>query len=272
MTAAAGLLGVNQTTVSRRLAQAESNLGATLFERRPNGVSPTEAGRRALRAANEVESVVGDLERDVMGRDLALAGSLVVSTTDAVAHYLPTLFSTFAAAHAEVVLTVDTSPMARSLSRREADVAIRWTRTPSEGLWGRKLIDVDYAIYGARELVDTVGSTDPAAYPWVTYAAVARARMQEAWMRRHVPDVTVVARYTTQLALQAAIRSGCGIGFMPCGFAAGDASLVRFPGGWPDFAFPLWIVTHADLSRTARVRAFIAHTSRYVDARRAAFG
>ena len=68
--------------------------------------------------------------------------------------------------------------------------------------------------------------------------------------------------------MHAAIRSGGGVGFMPCAYADSDSALKRLRGVQPDFGVDLWCLTHTDLSRTGRVRAFLAHAAEYFDARK----
>lgn len=272
MTEAAVLLAVNQTTISRRLKALEGELGVQLVARRRDGIDLTEAGREAARAAEVMETVAHDLERSLVGTDTELAGSLRVTVTDQLTTYLPDLFTSFGTRYPRVELEVEASAGARSLARREADVAVRWTLQPDEGLFGRKLTRVEYALYAAGSLRSRLGPRAKLSrYPWVAFTESSRARLTEAWMRTHVPDATIVCRYTDALSLHAAIRAGSGIGFMPCAFADPDPGLVRLRAVERGFGYDLWCLTHPDLSATARVRAFLAHAGEYFDARRDLF-
>ncbi len=272
MSETARRLAVNQTTISRRLQALEDQLGLKLVARRPDGISLTPAGLEAARACEVMETVAHDLERSLVGRDNELAGSLRVSTTDQFTQYHPELFTSFGERYPSVSLEVESTSHARSLSRREADVAIRWTARPDEGLFGRKLTRVEFALYAAETLRDQIGRrAKPARYPWVAFTEESRARLTERFMKAHAPDARVICRYTDALSLHAAIRAGAGIGFMPCAFADPDPELVRLRPVEPDFGYDIWCLTHIDLSATARVRAFLGHAGEYFDARKALY-
>jgi DNA-binding transcriptional LysR family regulator len=269
MTETAKRLGMNQTTVSRRLDALEAALGVLLVQKRKDGIGLTDAGLDAVRSVEIMETVANDLERKLLGTDAELAGRLIVTTTDTTPHYHPDLFTGFAERYPAVHLEVDTNFSARSLARREADVALRWTLKPDGALFGRKLIRVEYALYAASELVAEVGRRSRlSSYPWLAFTAASKARVTDQWMKSNVPDATIVCRYTHTLSMYAAVRAGAGIGFMPCAYADPDPALVRLRGVQPGFGYDIWLLTHPDLSRTARVRAFLSHAGEYFDARK----
>lgn len=268
MTEAARRVGVDQTTVSRRLEALEGSLGVQLVRRRRDGIGLTDAGSDAVRSIEVMETVATDLERKLVGTDTELAGHLTVSTTDTTTHYHPDLFTSFGERYPAVDLEVDTDFSPRSLARREADVAIRWTLKPDEGLFGRKLARVQYALYAADELVKAIGRRAKlSAYPWLAFTAASKAKLTDKWMAAKVPDARIVCRYGHTLSMHAAIRAGSGVGFMPCAYADPDPRLVRLRGVQPSFGYDIWILTHPDLSRTGRVRAFLAHAGQYFDTR-----
>ncbi|MEM7156356.1 MAG: LysR family transcriptional regulator [Myxococcota bacterium] len=272
MTQTARRLGVNQTTVSRRLGALEQALGVELVLRYRDGVTLTEAGLKAVRAVEGMETAAHDLERDLVGGDTRLAGSLRITTIDMISNYHPDLFSSFASRYPEVEIELHTSYDQRSLARREADLAIRWTSRPDEGLFGRKLARAEYAIYASAELVRAHGRRAKlSSFPWLAWSEASGARKTSEWMQGNVPDARIVCRYDYALSMHAAIRAGCGIGFMPCVYADGDPGLVRLRGVQAGFGYDLWCLTHLDLSRTGRVRAFLAHAGEYFDARGRAY-
>jgi DNA-binding transcriptional LysR family regulator len=272
MTQAAKRLGVDQTTVSRRLDALEATLGVKLVSRRRDGIRLTEAGAEAARASEVMETVAHDLERSLVGSDTELAGSVRVTTIDLLTQFHPDLFTSFAQRYPSVELEVETDSSYRSLSRREADIAIRYTVNPEEGLFGRKLTRMEFALYAAKKLKRSVGTgAKLSSYPWLAFTAASKARLTDAWMRSNVPAARIVCRYADAQSMYAAIRSGGGVGFMPCAYADTDPKLVRLRGVQPKFGIDMWCLTHPDLSETARVRAFLAHTGGYFDARKALY-
>ncbi len=209
MTETAKRLGMNQTAVSRRLEALEESIGVQLVHRRRDGIGLSDAGAEAVRAIEVMETVANDLERTLVGGDHELAGRVTLTTTDSITHYHPDLFTSFAERYPAVDLEVDTDFSPRSLTRREADVAIRWTLAPDEGLVGRKLARVEYALYAAERLVASIGRRAKLSnYPWLAFTAASNAKLTERWMASNVPEATIVCRYNHTLSMYAAIRSG----------------------------------------------------------------
>ena len=269
MTGAARLLHVDQTTVSRRLKALEESLGVTLVVRQRDGVDLTEAGVAAARSAEVVETVIHDLERNLIGTDAELSGRLRVTTIHLVANYHPDLFTTFNERYPSVQLEVETDQRRRSLARREADIAIRWTSNPDDGLFGRKVARAEFALYAAKKLQRAIGRRARlSAYPWLAFTAETKAAWFDDYRVTHAPTAQVACRYDDPLTMQAAIRDGAGIGFMPCAFGDRDPKLVRLRPIEPGFGFDIWCLTHADLRSTGRVSAFMAHAGKYFDERK----
>lgn len=261
---AAKTLGVTQTTVTRRLAALEEQVGARLIVRTSHGIVVTDTGRTVAEAAMEVEARLATLDQEITARDDALQGPLRIATIDMVAHYDAGLFVSFRERYPGVDLTVFTGYERRNLGRDAADVAIRWTNEPPEALVGRRVATAMFALHAGRRLLDRVGDDVPIAdLPWLGWIPAMGARVTEAWMREHVPDARVVGGYDSAIALHAAIRAGLGVGFMPCAYAAHDPELVRLRPPEPGFNFDLWLLLHAQARYAARVRAFADHAAQY---------
>jgi len=262
MTGAARKLGVNQTTVTRRLENLEKKLGTRLFDRSPGGVAPTSAAEEILTVAERVEENVASIERQLAGQDMRLTGDLRVTTHDMCAYYDADLFDTFTKRYPEIELELSVGYLPRNLTRREADIALRWTDNPPEHLVGQRVASAEYALYGAKTLIENApGNANPNDFPWVDWDIANNARVTAQWMRQNAPQARVVARYDMALALHAAIVSGMGLGFMPCAYGDTNPALKRVRPVEPGFGMGVWILTHPDLRSTARVRAFMQHAS-----------
>jgi len=147
-------LGLSHATVYRRLAKIEDYLGVELFERRRSGYATTAAGEEVAAAAGRIELEFLQVERRVAGRDLRPSGTLRVTTTDTLlSGFLSPIFRDFRVAHHGIVLEVALSNDVLSLSKREADVALRPCAAPPEALVGRRIGSIAQAIYGARDLI-----------------------------------------------------------------------------------------------------------------------
>lgn len=259
---AARALGVNHSTVFRRINSLESTLGLRLFERTRTGYVPTAEGEEAMATAIGVEDAITALDRRLSGKDYRLSGSVRVTAPDTVgAGFLEPHLRAFRQAYPGIHLELAISNAFFSLSKREADVAIRPTRTPPEELVGRRLSDVAWAVYaGSRYLEeaprprrvadlrrhDVIAGDDSLAHLDVA-----------AWLREHVPEARIVYRSNSVAALCAAARAGIGVAVLPCFVADPFPGLVRVLGPVDGLGSELWLLTHGDLRHTARIRAFM---------------
>ncbi len=256
---AASSLGVTRTTVGRRLRAIESNLGVRLFDRTPEGFVATAAGQDMRDVAESMEAGVLALEGRVLGRDVQLQGKLRVSTVDIQFACFHEAFASFVSRYPRVELTLSMSNEAVSLTRREADVALRLTNTPPEHLVGRKVADVRYAAYGSRGLVDRSGADAPyCAFPWLHLDERMSPRGLDAWLDRNAPGATIAMRLDSATSIRDAIRAGIGIQLLPTYDGDADQHLARV-GPIQDDPYGLWLLTLPELRTTSRVRAFIEH-------------
>jgi molybdate transport repressor ModE-like protein len=155
LTGAAKALGIDHSTAFRRLNAVEGQLGVRLFERLPGGAyEATAAGERMAAAAERMEDETLALDRDIAGRDRRLAGRLRVTSSETLAYReLTRHLAAFRKEHPGIVVELAIDNRVLSLSRREADIALRPIRPKEGDLWGRKLADVAWAVYGAKDRV-----------------------------------------------------------------------------------------------------------------------
>jgi len=263
LTQAAKALGIDHSTVFRRLNALEERLGVRLFERLGGGVyRPTPAGERMTAAAERMEDEALALDRDLAGRDHRLTGRLRVTSSETLAYRLLTAqLAAFRQAHSGITVELVIENRVLSLARREADIALRPVRPKEGNLWGRKLADVAWAVYGARTLLDENGSlpfpAEIARHPLIGWDEGVTGIGAAAWLERVAPTEAIVYRTTSLVNQLIAAKSGLGLAVLPCYLADPEADLVRaLPDPVPELSTELWIVTHADLKGTARVRAF----------------
>ncbi len=265
LAAAAKALHVDHSTVFRRLAALEARLGLALFERGPGGLyQPTAAGARAASAAERMEDEALGLARDLAGQDRRLSGRLRVTCSETLAYRLLTPYvARFRAEHPGVVVELAVDSRVLNLSRREADVALRVARPREGDLWGRKLADVAWTAYGAAGYLagapPLASPADLGRHPLIGWEEGAAAGINAAeWLAGIAPAEAVVYRTNSLVNQLVAARAGVGLAVLPCYLGDPEPGLARaLPGGpVPALARELWIVTHQDLRRTARVRAF----------------
>lgn len=269
--AAAGRLGVNQSTVSRRLRALESALGARLVNRHTSGLSLTGAGQTLLGRVEAAAREFTAAEEGIAEHDNAMRGRLRITCTDNFAHrYLMPHFARFARDHPQISLAVYTRYQHLSLARREADVAIRTSDRPSGTLVGRRLFRFALAVYGAADFVAALPpDPDPADLPWIGWSNEAYTRLM---LTDHFPTAAIRHVGDSQLDITAMIRNGLGVGVTGCFSGDMDAGLRRvYPEPVTDARMDLWILSHPDLARVARVRAFKDYITRTMMADRDLF-
>jgi DNA-binding transcriptional LysR family regulator len=258
---AAAALGVNHSTVFRRLGQIEKQLGSRLFERGRGGYALTPSGEEMVELAERVGDDITSFERRITGRDLRPSGELRITTSDTVLlHLLTEVLIGFRRAYPEIVLDIVVSNAMLNLSKRDADVAVRATYQAPETLGSRRVARIAWAVFGAKAMAGTPLDlqSDPARHGWVTFAdhiAVARAAK---WLKDHgVDDERVIYKVNTMLGLAEAVAGGVGLAVLPCFIGRAVAGLAQLSRPLPELEGELWLLTHPDLRNTARVRAFL---------------
>lgn len=241
-------LGVNPSTVHRRVAALELALGARLFDRDPRGYALTPLGEALLPRAEEVEEAVLATRRAATGHDRTATGPVRLTLPE-------TLVSVIAPALAAVC---DAAPGLRPVLLAhdavldlgaDADIALRPATTPPDEAVAHKVGRVAWAVYGPAH--------DPGETAWVAYAPHAGPRAAIAWFAAHHPDAAVLMEVTTVGAMHRVLACTRARGLLPCYLGDPDPRLARRTDPLPDAAVDLWLLVHADLRRSARVRALL---------------
>lgn len=257
LNAAARALGINPSSVYRRLETLEAALGVRLFERLRTGYRLTAAGEELTEAASRMESEVLNVERRVLGADVRLQGSMRLATSEALMiHILADHVEAFRAQYPDINLDVALSNEHVDLARRDADIVIRATSAPPEHLVGRSVGHVNAAAYAAPGYLDAKGRGRPiAAYDWVGYDGALAHHRQARWTSDNVPDERVKLRFDSISAVLAVLVRGAGCGALPCFIADSNPALERLPGTFQETEVQMWVLTHPDLKKSARIRA-----------------
>ena len=272
LTSAAAALRVDHSTVYRRLKALEERLGAKLFERGLGGsYRATTAGDQVAAAAERIEAETHALDRAITGRDHRLTGRLRVTSSETLAFRLLTPeIARFRAVHPGIIIELVVDNRVLSLSRREADIALRPFRPREADLWGRKLADVAWAVYASGDL-PTIDPVEPfGGLPVVGWGQEVTNVRAASWVADQAPDTRIVYRSSSLVNQLVAVRAGLGAALLPCYLADPEPGVTRIGDPVTAAAGELWIVTHADLRRTARVRAFLDLVGEGLGSQRAA--
>jgi DNA-binding transcriptional LysR family regulator len=255
LAAAARTLGIDETTVARRLARLEQQIGAPLLERAGGGLVLTAAGEAVRGAAEQMESAALAAERRALGADRQLSGRVRVTAPEILGRYfvLPALYAVHARYPGIAIELIST--IARlDVIRREADVAIRTVRPTEPALVARKLARMAVAPYVRR------GRTRRGRLAAVSYADGVRLPLRN--VEERIPDGRVALRTNSIATVLDAVVLGWGAGDLPCFVGDATPGLARaFPGENPDW-LDVWLIVHADVQRTSRVRAVVDELAR----------
>ena len=266
--AAAARLGLDHSTVFRRLKAIEATLGQPLFERHRVGYALTSAGEEMAALAARVDEDITAVTRRLAGQAPAPSGEVRIATSDSLlSDLLVPMLAAFRAANPAVRLDIVTGNAALNLSRRDADVAVRATDSPPETLVGRRAARIAWALYGAAGAGSPSDPVDDA--HWVCLGDNLAGMEVVRFVQAAVAPGRLAARFDTVLGLAHAVAGGIGVGHLPC--FVGDAwpGLVRLAPPDPAHASDLWLLTHPDLRRTPRVRAVLDHLAEAIGAKRA---
>jgi len=255
---AAARLGLNHSTVFRRLAALEATVGAPLFERSRAGYDLTAAGEEMTALANVMADSIVEFERRVAGRDVKPTGRLKVTTVEAIGQrFLPAIMAQFQAQNPGVVTDLIVSERELNLSQRDADVAIRVTNEPPETLVGRRICTVRWAVYGRRGESGEPGSAEDEETPFVGFADDFGPPFGRRWIEATVRPDRLAARVNSMHTAAELVAAGFGAAPLPCFLGDPNPALARLGPTLREWDLGLWILTHSDLRRSARVRAFM---------------
>ncbi|HEY5793757.1 MAG TPA: LysR family transcriptional regulator [Bosea sp. (in: a-proteobacteria)] len=259
--AAAIALGLNHSTVFRRLGQIEEALGIKLFERHRSGYVATPAGDEMAQLAERFDGDINAFALKLAGQDIKPAGELRVTTNDTLlVDLLTPVLAAFLVQCPDIRLDVLLSNQSLNLSKRDADVAIRATDNPPETLVGRRAARIAWALYGrAADFSDagTVPIEELWEQRWVSLGEQFTALKAVRYLAQHVAPERIVYKVNTVLGLSEAVEAGIGIGFLPCFIADTKPGLTRLAAPDPGFSADLWLLTHPDLRHSPRVRLFL---------------
>jgi DNA-binding transcriptional LysR family regulator len=261
--AAARELGVNRTTVLRRINAFQQDLNCRIFERGDSGYVLTPEAEKMIAAAREVEATLFDMQRQIAGRELRLEGELRVTTTDSfmLAMLAPHLAS-FRERHPHIVVTVLITNSLLDLNRRDADIAIRPIPVPDAGLVGQRLQDVRFDAFASAEYLESASDLSLLDHRWLGFADTLRATLLGKWLESKLEPRNICLRCDSFVGLRTAAEAGIGVAMLPRFLGEESESLVRLAELDPGINTGSWILTHPDLVRSARVHAFVDHFSR----------
>ncbi|MEE8294170.1 MAG: LysR family transcriptional regulator [Sphingomonadales bacterium] len=262
LSAAARELGVSQPTVGRRIEGLEKRLDAPLFLRTPQGLSLTETGEKILQHAELMSDEALAIERTVTGGQKGLSGAVAISMLEALgAGWLTQQLGKFYEQYPDISIQLMMQIQAADLLRREADIAVRLFRPSQLDLVTKKVGELAFGFYASKdylklhEVPKTMADLSQHAFvvPHQEVMRYVEQELHEMGLRfRHFSF-----RSNSMMALLNATRSGYGIGIHTCIVADQQTNLVRLFPNEALFVEEIWLTTHKDLRRSARIRVVL---------------
>ena len=258
---AASDLGIEDTTVGRRLSALEEKAGTKLFDRTPEGYALTPAGRAVLPRAERMEAEALALEREVSGADGRLEGSVRVTASEVLAtRFIAPYIPSFARAHPNLALDLVCTNEVLSLSRREADVALRLSQPREEDVITKELSPIPLALYASKAYVDAHGLPEApertlAGNTVILFAATRHFRWENDWFEPRAVEARIALRSDSVSSIVSATMAGLGIALLPRAVADPEPTLVRIETETTPRPRIIWQTIHRDMRKTARVRA-----------------
>jgi DNA-binding transcriptional LysR family regulator len=276
LTAAAGRLGVDHSTLSRRIAALEHALRSKLFDRSPSGYTLTEEGRRLLPIGEEMERLAIGAGEAIGGTSTSVAGTVRIGSPEGFGSYfLAPRIAGLKARHPRLTIQLVAAPAVFSLARRDADVVISVSRPPAGRLQVSKLIDYDLGLYAApgylRQAPDIASAGDLSRHRFVSYIGELLHFPELDFLQHVAPGGTTSVESSNLVAQLRATLAGAGLCVLPAFLAGEEDGLVRVLPGEINLTRSLWLTVHQDLAELARVRAAVAFIREEVESARGLF-
>lgn len=258
-------LKTNQSTVSRRIQGLEEKLGTKLFDRHKAGMRLTPTGEIMFRQAADMEASALEIEQKLAGADKELSGTVRISLSEGLAEYwlVPRLVE-FQQMHPHIVIELVCKNRVVDLALREADIAIRYVRPREPRLVIKKVGVLRLLLFASQSYLHVFG--EPKTYDdlfrhrLVDHTALHLNPAWASWMDLVSRHDAIVLKANSTGAILSAIHKGMGIGLLP----AYTMGLI------PEFVpleidlqcrCDMWLVSHEETNRGARVRAVLDHLS-----------
>ncbi|MGA7278974.1 MAG: LysR family transcriptional regulator [Desulfocapsaceae bacterium] len=262
LNSAARKLGVNHSTVFRRINSLEERLQVRLFERSRKGYALTEAGEEIFSSVEMIENQIFDIQRKLLGKDIRLSGNLKISTTDTIGYYwLPPYIKAFKNQYPEILIDLDIQIRFTNLTKREADIVIPAVNMQPDFMVGRKLARIYFKLYASRSYINKYGMPanvgEFSSHHFLVPNEALAALSVSQWLKKYVPAHCMAAASDKISTLFKFAQQDMGIAALPHYVGQSDDQMVEIMELPDDCHRNVWILTHPDLRNTARVKAFM---------------
>lgn len=254
--AAGARLGVNQSTISRRISALESALGVRLFDRTPEGLVPTAAAEEIVPRAELFEVTAAELIGAVEGLDTSLCGVVRIASPHLIAsELLAPALPTFLADRPGLRVELLAGDAVVDLTRREADLALRFVRPDRGDLIVRRVGTLRFGVFGSKSYLDAHRGESPDKLAWLDWDTTRAQLPDAAWLRAEFPGVEPLLRTNSLGVRLRSATAGLGVAVVARSLAALYPELEALEGLPPIPEVPVWLVGHRALRSLPRIKA-----------------
>ena len=261
LAAAGERLGVDASTVFRSLQRIERGLGRPLFERTRSGYLATELATELAEHAEQMESALEAARSSVEAAPAKISGTVRITTTDTILHGLvaPALRS-LQLIHPLLGYELHTGNELASLTRRDADIAVRATKRPPQHLVGKHIGPIRVALYAARKGgVRKFADVEAGKCDWIAPDDALPEHPSVIWRKRHFPKVAPRYRVNSIHSVLELVALGLGVGIVPLFLAEGRSDVLRLTEALDECETELWLLTHPESRHLRRVGTVYSH-------------
>ena len=257
---AAARLSADASTVFRSVQRIEKSLGQRLFERTRQGYLPSEATAEIARHAERIEAELEAARAAAMAPNSEVTGRVRLTTTDSVLRglVLPCL-PVLAAQHPQLQLELRSANELMSLTRRDADLALRATPKAPEHLIGRHLGPIRFVACGAKSLSPAQRRKALDQHDWIAPDEAMPEHPSVRWRRKHLPKLAPRYLVDGVVSVVDAIKAGLGVGVVPLFMLDSEPQLMALSQPLEGCESQLWLLAHPESRHLRRIAAVYQH-------------
>lgn len=268
---AARQIGVDHSTISRRISQLEYVIGASLFERQSSGLSLNRLGQDILERAETIERSIISMEAHLIGRDTEVGGVVRVALMEGIASlYLSRRLLGLAERYPCITLEIVTSPQHVQVSRREADIFLSFFQADAKSVTSKKVGEFGLGLFGNPEYLERYGTphsiADLSDHVFVDYVRDLIHIDPVRWLDDVITEPRIAVTSSSMIAQMGCAAGGMGLVLLPYFAVEQETCLVRVLDGVTDVRRDVWLTVHNDLRGTGRIRAVERYISELLQA------
>ena len=260
LTAAAKRMGVDHTTLSRRISALENAMQVQLFERRPTGFVLTPEGEALLADAEAIETLTVRMGARLHASTAPLTGSVRIGTPEGFGtHFLAPQLAQLATQHPDLHIELVANPRSFSLSKREADIAVSMARPSQGNVYARQLVDFGLGIYASEPYLAShppiTSRQDLVQHRWIGYVENLMWTTELDYLPMVDRSIQPRLHISNVISQMASVAGGAGLGVLPHFMARNSSTLRRVLPDEVQLTRSYWLITHPDTHDLARIQA-----------------